>query len=1102
MQNMKRTLSLIVALAMCLSLMSIPAFAALDEDDTPATAEEINEIFAAGPEEETEEAPEEDAEPVEDTEETSDDDAEAVEETEETSDEDAEAVEETEETSDAAAAEAVEETEEASDDDAEPVEDAEETSDDDAKVVEETEEAPAIELKPVGAEELEEALEQLAKEIAEAEEKAQLPELFPAYGYTASRVAGGYAVTVTVEAESFEEDAAFRVLALDWAELDDATAELLKANGLTEADALLDIGFINADAEEIEPLKPVAVSIEAEEQIAEVYHVEDAETVTLVAEDVGDAVAEFVVEGFSYYVLKAGATDSEDKIKSDDTKYETLEAAFSSVPSGGTVTLLSDIKISGDLNRTQYHNIMIDGNGHTITLSDNVTVGSGYWLFLKDVAVDLNGYTFTAADNAVRFNAGTTTVKDSSENKTGKVVGGWWIGGTAVVNIEGGNFGTFGTGGNVNFFGGTVDKLDNGNYSVKIAGGTFKSLNGKNIANYVPQYGYGCYDVTENDGVYTVAHNSVTADTTVNGIDYVYVAKVGDTSYGTLAEAVAAVKTAQGGTIELLRDVLVTDNFNTGGIALTLNGNDHTITANGTDSLFQSNNITVNGVTFAGSAPRFIYRVGGTAVLTNVNASSTANFAINFYGGGTAELTNCNITGTVANDRYSAANIWVGDGATLTVNSGTYGSIFVNASNGAGLNAGNIVVNGGTIDTLKLELEKNKKEETFGTVTYDVESAYKSASLTMTGGYIGTLVTNPQEIDTTSLTNIGVSKYVNITGGTFSTQPDSSYLAGGYAAYQTVGASTYTVRPTAGYTVTWQNWNGATLETDEHVAYGATPTYNGSTPTRPDSGSYYYVFSAWSPAVSAVTGDVTYTAQFSQYEYSYYDDPAPVVTQPQQPATVEIEEEATPLAALPASLSDVTVTITNETGETVEVAVSDLPVPFADVDENSWARDAIAYANALGLMNGVGDDENGEASFNPQGTTTSEMLTTVLFRAVSGEETSGENWAEDALAWAADANLTEGIGLEEGKEVTREQMVTMMYRVAAAKGFDVAATADLTGFKDADDLSDFARAAMEWAVSVGLINGMDGGLNASGSVTREQIATILMRFNEMTKDVV
>ena len=65
------------------------------------------------------------------------------------------------------------------------------------------------------------------------------------------------------------------------------------------------------------------------------------------------------------------------------------------------------------------------------------------------------------------------------------------------------------------------------------------------------------------------------------------------------------------------------------------------------------------------------------------------------------------------------------------------------------------------------------------------------------------------------------------------------------------------------YTVTWQNWDGSTLETDQDVAYGTTPTYDGATPTRTDT-IYAYEFTGWSPAVSSVTGDVTYTAQFDQ----------------------------------------------------------------------------------------------------------------------------------------------------------------------------------------------------------------------------------------------
>ena len=65
------------------------------------------------------------------------------------------------------------------------------------------------------------------------------------------------------------------------------------------------------------------------------------------------------------------------------------------------------------------------------------------------------------------------------------------------------------------------------------------------------------------------------------------------------------------------------------------------------------------------------------------------------------------------------------------------------------------------------------------------------------------------------------------------------------------------------YTVTWLNWDGSTLETDQDVAYGTTPTYDGATPTRTDA-TYAYEFTGWSPAVSSVTGDVTYTAQFEQ----------------------------------------------------------------------------------------------------------------------------------------------------------------------------------------------------------------------------------------------
>ena len=65
------------------------------------------------------------------------------------------------------------------------------------------------------------------------------------------------------------------------------------------------------------------------------------------------------------------------------------------------------------------------------------------------------------------------------------------------------------------------------------------------------------------------------------------------------------------------------------------------------------------------------------------------------------------------------------------------------------------------------------------------------------------------------------------------------------------------------FTVTWKNYNGEILEIDYKVKYGSTPSYDFETPTRAEDNEYKYVFIGWTPAITPVTSNQTYTATYN-----------------------------------------------------------------------------------------------------------------------------------------------------------------------------------------------------------------------------------------------
>lgn len=213
---------------------------------------------------------------------------------------------------------------------------------------------------------------------------------------------------------------------------------------------------------------------------------------------------------------------------------------------------------------------------------------------------------------------------------------------------------------------------------------------------------------------------------------------------------------------------------------------------------------------------------------------------------------------------------------------------------------------------------------------------------------------------------------------------------------------------------------------------------------------------------------------------------------------------------------DVTVTVTfKEEGTTTEDTDKEdgkdeetTELNFTDVKESDWFYKGVAYVVDKGIMSGVSENQ-----FDPSGKLTRAMLVQMLYNMESRPACDAENafidvpvgqWYTDAVIWANDAKIVSGMGdglFAPNMEITREQMVAMLYNYAKYKGYDVTTSADLSKFADSASVSTWAQPAMQWAVAEGYISGMgDNQLAPQGTATRAEIASVIMRFMEATAE--
>ncbi len=289
-------------------------------------------------------------------------------------------------------------------------------------------------------------------------------------------------------------------------------------------------------------------------------------------------------------------------------------------------------------------------------------------------------------------------------------------------------------------------------------------------------------------------------------------------------------------------------------------------------------------------------------------------------------------------------------------------------------------------------------------------------------------------------------------------------------------------------------WMGGGVKNFDLVEYKQTATTSKSI-----GQGYIDLYNPTAGYDSASAAERTALQNGESYTYTVY----------LQPSFYIVKAGHTLELSLSLSTSDISIEVDNAVSYVTVPVHGDAPVvpenPFTDVAEGAYYYDAVLALAEQGIINGMT-----ETTFCPDNQLTRAQVVTMLYRMAGAPETDaaaafadvpeGAYYA-DALAWAVETGVTEGVSETEfapDMDVTREQFVTFLHRFAALEGQADGEPADLSAFQDAALVADWAQEAMAWAVGQGIVEGVtEDTIVPQGTATRAQAVTMLYRYEQL-----